>query len=347
MKRILSILLVFLLLLSCSASAATYSNDPDAINESAQSVVLLAVYDVSNRLISTGSGFVAFSDEYVVTKYHVIEDADIIVGYTDTGDLRQISRVLCADSGRDLAVLVFDAPSGLKPLTLSEGSEPVRGEPAVTIGSPMGFRNSVSIGNISSAEEDEYTGYIQFTAPISSGSSGGTLLNDEGEVIGITTAVYSDREPTQNINFAVSSSYVIEMYNAHKEDVPVPLSELERIDIKTKVENPANKVDPNARDVTIQNVAGFSITEVYLYPDNAKNWGKARNVGGWLTNNGQIVITMTDEEVAQDTLWTLNFCFLYQKRNYYIDYSGLDLKEMLGRTLVIRMEDNMISVEIE
>ena len=137
------------------------------------------------------------------------------------------------------------------------------------------------------------------------------------------------------------------MYNAHKEDVPVPLSELERIDIKTKVENPANKVDPNARDVTIQNVAGFSITEVYLYPDNAKNWGKARNVGGWLTNNGQIVITMTDEEVAQDTLWTLNFCFLYQKRNYYIDYSGLDLKEMLGRTLVIRMEDNMISVEIE
>ena len=217
----------------------------------------------------------------------------------------------------------------------------------MTIGSPMGFRNSVSIGNISSAEEDEYTGYIQFTAPISSGSSGGTLLNDEGEVIGITTAVYSDREPTQNINFAVSSSYVIEMYNAHKEDVPVPLSELERIDIKTKVENPANKVDPNARDVTIQNVAGFSITEVYLYPDNAKNWGKARNVGGWLTNNGQTVITMTDEEVAQDTLWTLNFCFLYQKRNYYIDYSGLDLKEMLGRTLVIRMEDNMISVEIE
>lgn len=347
MKRRLSILLALLLLLSCSAGAENYSQNPDAINESAQSVVLLAVYDVSNRLISTGSGFVAFSDEYVVTNYHVIEGADIIVAYTDAGDSRTISHVLCADSGRDLAVLVFDAPSGLKPLELVDGGEPVRGEPVVTVGSPMGFRNGVSIGNISSAEEDEYTGFIQFTAPISSGSSGGALLNDEGEVIGITSAIYSDREPTQNINFAVGSAYASEMYNAHKADAPVALSELERIDIKTEVENPANKVDPDARDVTIQNLAGFSITEVYLYPDNAKSWGKARNGSGWVTNNSQVMITMTDEEVAQDTLWTLNFCFLYQKRNYYIDYSGLDLKEMLGRKLVIRMEDNMISVDIE
>lgn len=346
MKRILSILLAFLLL-SCSASAANYSKDPDAINESAQSVVLLAAYDVSNRLISTGSGFAAFSEEYIVTNYHVIEGADIIAAYTDAGDLLTISRVLCADSGRDLAVLVFDAPSGLKPLALAEGGESVRGESVVTIGSPLGFRNSVSIGNISSAEEDAYTGYIRFTAPISSGSSGGALLNDEGEVIGITTAIYSDSEPTQNINFAVSAVYASEMYNAHRGDTPVPLSELERIDVKTEMENPADGAASDARDVTIQNLAGFSITEVYLYPDNAKSWGKARNTGGWLTNNGQMTITMTDEEAAQDTLWTLNFCFLYQKRNYYIDYAGLDLKEMLGKTLVIRMEGNMISVEIQ
>ncbi len=57
--------------------------------------------------------------------------------------------------------------------------------------------------------------------------------------------------------------------------------------------------------------------------------------------------TVTDEEATQNTLWTLNFCFLYHKQNYYIDYSGIDLKRLLGRTLVIKMEGNAISVEIE
>ncbi len=347
MKKLLSILLTFVLLASCFAGAAGYSLDPDQINESAQSVVLLAVYDIANRLIATGSGFVAFTDEYALTNFHVIEGADVIVAYTDSGDTLWINRVLCADSGRDLAVLVFDEPSGLRPLPLSESGEPTRGAPAVTIGSPIGFKNSVSIGNVSSAEEDEYTGYIQFTAPVSSGSSGGALLDDEGRVIGVTTAIYSDRGSAQNLNFAVNISYAIEMYEAHKGDEPARLMDLDKIDIKTKIERPKDDVLPDAREFTIKNFAGFSISEVYLYPDGAKNWGKARNTAGWLTNNGQMSFTVTDEEAQQDTLWTLNFCFLYQKRNYYIDYSGIDLKRLLGRTLVIKMEGNAISVEIE
>mgnify|MGYP002561799763 CR=1 FL=1 len=109
MKRILSILLVFLLLLSCSASAATYSNDPDAINESAQSVVLLAVYDVSNRLISTGSGFVAFSDEYVVTNYHVIEGGDAVKIMLLSDGATYDAQLVGYDESLDIAVLKIDA----------------------------------------------------------------------------------------------------------------------------------------------------------------------------------------------------------------------------------------------
>lgn len=347
MKQILSIVLALILLMSCFAGAAGYSSDPDAINETAQSVVLLAVYDIANRLIATGSGFVAFGEEYVLTNYHVIDGADVIVAYTDSGETLWINRVLCADSGRDLAILVFDENSGLNPLELADVTEPERGAPAVAIGSPIGFRNSVSIGNVSSAEEDEFTGYIQFNAPVSSGSSGGALLNDEGKVIGITTAIYSDRGSAQNLNFAVNVSYAKEMYEAHKDDEPVILFDLESIDIKTEIERPDDDIIPDAREFTIKNFAGFSITEVYLYPDDAKSWGKARNTAGWLTNNGQMSFTVTDEEATQDTLWTLNFCFLYQKRNYYIDYTGVDLKRLLGRTLIIRMEGNAISLEIE
>ncbi len=346
-KRLLSVLLTFVLLMSSFAGASGYCLDPDRINESAQSVLLLAVYDIANRLIATGSGFVAFTDEYVLTNYHVIEGGDVVVAYTDSGEELWLSRVLCADSGRDLAVLVFDEPSGLTPLPLASATEPQRGAPAVAIGSPIGFRNSVSIGSVSSAEEDEYTGYIQFNAPVSSGSSGGALLNDESEVIGIPTMVLGGKSDAQNLNFAVNISYARQMFDEHKGDTPVSFMELDTIDIKTKIEQPLDNVIPDAREFTIKNYAGFSISEVYLYPDGAKNWGKARNKAGWLYNNSQMSFTVTDEEATQDTLWTLNFCFLYHKQNYYIDYSGVDLKRLLGRTLVITMEGNAIALNIE
>ena len=346
MKKLLSVLLTLVLLFSCTAGAAGYSLDPDQINESAASVVLLAVYDIANRLIDTGSGFVAFGDQYVLTNYHVVSYSDVIVAYTDDGEELMINRVLCADSGYDLAILVLDEPSGLTPLTLSEVGELTRGAPAVAIGSPFGYRNSVSIGNISAQEAEEDTGYIRFTAPVSSGSSGGALFNDDGEVIGVTTAVYGG-ETSQNLNFAVDISYAIEMYEAHKEDTPVNLIDLDSIDIKTEIKS-AEDALPDAREFTIKNYAGFSISEVYLYPDDAKSWGQARNKSGWLTNNNQMTFTVTDEEATQDTLWTLNFCFLYNKRNYYMDWSGIDLKYILGRTLVLKMEDgNAISLTLE
>ncbi|MBQ9409437.1 MAG: serine protease [Clostridia bacterium] len=348
MKRLLSVLLIFVLLTSGFAGASGFSLDPDAINESAGSVVMLAVYDIANRLIGTGSGFVAFSENYVVTNYHVIDGADVIVAYTDWGDTLWINRVLCADSGRDIAVLVFEEESGLKPLALSQSGEIARGGAAVAIGSPIGFRNSVSIGNISSAAEDEYDGTISFTAPISSGSSGGALLNDDGEVIGVTSSTLGSASDVQNLNFAVSISYVRELYEAHKADEPVPFLDLETVDQKTEIQRPKDDALPAAREFTIKNYAGFSISEVYLYPDGAKSWGQARNKSGWLNNNSQMSFTVTDEEATQDTLWTLNFCFYYQKRPYYMDWDGIDLKRLLGRTLVIRMENgNAISLEIE
>ena len=80
----------------------------------------------------------------------------------------------------------------------------------VAIGSPAGLRNTVSLGNISAFYTEGGKDWIQFTAPISSGSSGGVLLNDEGEVIGITTATYAS---AQNVNMAVKVGEVIRLYS--------------------------------------------------------------------------------------------------------------------------------------
>ncbi len=348
MKQFVTILLVLMLIFFTVAGATGYSRDPKAMNENAQSVVLLAVYDLSNHLISQGSGFVAYTDEYILTNCHVIEDAYVIVAYTDTGDALWISRVLCADSGRDLAVLLFDEPSGLTPLSLSETGEFTRSAPAVAIGSPIGFRNSVSVGSISSAEEDEYNGYIQFSAPVSSGSSGGPLFDDDGQVIGIVNAIYRDSDPSQNLNFAINISYAKELYEAHKNDQPVELLDWKSIDIKTEIQRPISKDKTEAREFTIKNYSGYSISSVYLYPDGAKTWGKARNTNGWLYKNSEISFMVTDEEVEKDTLWTLNLSFYYKEQSYHLEWPGMDLNQILGRTVVVKAVDyNTITLEIE
>ena len=339
MKRIICCFLALILTLGMTAGAAGYSLDPDSINQSAASVMLLAVYDMPNRLIATGSGFVAFDENYAVTNYHVIEGSDVIIAYTDAGEEKQISRVLCADSGRDIAILVFDEESGLAPLEINAEAELTRGAPVVAIGSPIGFRNTVSIGNISASEGEEAD--ISFTAPISSGSSGGALIDDDGYVIGVTSSAIGG---AQNMNFAVNAAYVKELFEAHSSDEPVPLAELESVNYETEVK----AVLPAARDFTIKNYAGFSISEVYLYPDGAKNWGKARNTSGWLYNNSSMTFTVTDEEAEQNTRWTLNFCFRLSGCAYYIDYTGINLSSLLGRSLLITMENgNTIYLEIE
>ena len=86
----------------------------------------------------------------------------------------------------------------------------MRAEKVVAIGSPVGIMNTVSMGNISGFYKQNGKDWIQFTAPISSGSSGGALLNNDGKVIGVTTATYTS---AQNMNMAVKASNVIDLYS--------------------------------------------------------------------------------------------------------------------------------------
>ena len=104
----------------------------------------------------------------------------------------------------DMAIIRIDKQ--LEPLKIYSGGELARGQRVVAIGSPLGMFNSVSDGIISGFRRVEEMGMIQFTAPISGGSSGGALLNMYGEVIGMSTAGI---EGGQNLNLAVSFSQII------------------------------------------------------------------------------------------------------------------------------------------
>ncbi len=210
MKRLLAVVLMLAVSFAClpALAGSGFSSDTAAINEAAKSVLLLEIYNSRKNLIATGSGFVAFDDSTLVTNYHVIDGGHYITAYGDDGKAYSVTKVLCADKENDVAILGFDKATGLKPLTLKAYSNLMRGEVIVAIGSPEGYLNTVSTGIISSLPEENE---IQFTAPVSHGSSGGALLNDYGEVIGITTKGVMN---AQNINIAVNIAIAKAMYKA-------------------------------------------------------------------------------------------------------------------------------------
>ena len=219
MKRISAIwLAVLLFLIPCALADAGFSSDPDAMEAAAKSVLMLEVYDDDGSMIATGSGFIAFNGYTLVTNCHVLEDANYVLANSDDGDQYVIRYLQAADEEKDIAICEFEQDTGLEPLELNEEQDLKRGMPVVAIGSPNGITNSVSTGIISALYEEDGVSMIQFTAPISEGSSGGVLLDDEGQVIGVTSATYRD---TQNMNLAVNISEVIALYESNSDSVPV------------------------------------------------------------------------------------------------------------------------------
>ena len=213
MKRpLFSIFMVSIILFSLVPCGFAYefSENADAIEVAAASVMKLYIYDEKGKEIATGSGFVAIDNQTLITNYHVIDGGKKITAVSDAGYKYEVSILYCADKDYDVAILGFNAPSDMIPLSLSSGESLKRGEKVVAIGSPIGIRNTVSTGIISALYEESGIPWIQFTAPISHGSSGGPLLNDSGKVIGITSGSFVNG---QNLNLAIDISVAKAIYN--------------------------------------------------------------------------------------------------------------------------------------
>lgn len=162
---------------------------------------------------SQGSGFVYSENGYIVTNQHVIEgNSQIDVSFTD-GETRR-AKIVGKDPYTDLAVLKVEK-SGLKPLNFSN-SEKVRvGQTAVAIGNPFGLESSMTQGIISQTGRSirveggfSIRNVIQTDAAINPGNSGGPLLNREGEVIGVNTAIETQSGGFQGVGFAIPSNTV-------------------------------------------------------------------------------------------------------------------------------------------
>ena len=164
------------------------------------SVVYIEVSDFNGIPIASGSGFIIDSTGKIATNYHVIKGAYSAKVKTYDGKIYNVSKVFAYDSTQDMALIKIDA-TGLQPVSLGDSDKIGTGDKIYTIGNPLGLNDTMSDGLISSKSRvvDGAT-YIQISAPLSSGSSGGVLLNEQAEVIGITSAGMTDG---QNLNFAI------------------------------------------------------------------------------------------------------------------------------------------------
>jgi len=164
---------------------------------------------------SLGSGFLIHPDGFIITNAHVVRRAQKIdVVMPDKS--RYGAKVISADPRHDLAVLKIAPPKGgaLPYLPLGRSDDLMVGETVIAVGNPLGYANTVTTGVISALGRTlefergvKYTNIIQTDAPINPGSSGGPLLNINGELIGVNTAISAR---AQNIGFAIPVSALAE-----------------------------------------------------------------------------------------------------------------------------------------
>jgi S1-C subfamily serine protease len=187
----------------------------NVVSSAAESVVHIEVQkkirDKQNKLKlqpAMGSGFVISSDGFIITNNHVIENAESIrVSFIDGRSVN--AEIKGTDASTDIAVIKIDE-SNLKALTLADSAELQAGQIAIAIGNPMGLQYTVTAGVVSALGRTLRANngrliddVIQTDAALNPGNSGGPLVNSQGKVIGVNTAVIAS---AQGLCFAISSN---------------------------------------------------------------------------------------------------------------------------------------------
>jgi serine protease Do len=169
---------------------------------------------------SLGSGVIVSASGYIVTNFHVVDKADRIrvslmgepssVGYP--------AKVIGSDRETDLAVIKIDVPHPLSYAKLGNSDSMQVGDWVLAIGSPFGLKSTVTAGIVSAKGRNivpgrQFQSFIQTDAAINPGNSGGPLVDMDGEVIGINTAIYTESSGYQGVGFAMPSNTIAQVFN--------------------------------------------------------------------------------------------------------------------------------------
>jgi serine protease Do len=206
--------------------------------------------DGSIRERSLGSGVIVDSKGYIVTNRHVVEKADRIrVRFEDDPPgVQHDAKVIGTDQETDLAVIKVEIDHSLPTAKMGNSDSMQVGDWVLAVGSPFGLSETVTAGIVSAKGRDivpnrQFQTFIQTDAAINPGNSGGPLVNMNGEVIGINTAILSETNAYAGVGFALPSKTVIEVYN--------------------QLTGPEHKVTRGSIGITFDSVENPAIMRVY------------------------------------------------------------------------------------
>ncbi|MFB6145751.1 MAG: S1C family serine protease [Candidatus Nanohaloarchaea archaeon] len=273
-----------------------------------QSVVSIKSFDQGATGGAQGSGFVYSKNGYIITNHHVIDGADRVeVTFTDGTTKR--AKIVGSDLYTDLAVLKVDR-SDLTPVELGNSSDVEVGQRAIAIGNPFGLRGSMTTGIISQkgrllpvAGGFSIPNVLQTDASINPGNSGGPLLNIDGEVVGVNTAIETNTGTFSGIGFAIPVDTVKRVVPKiiHNENYQHPWIGVQGIDVNPDI--------ADARD--LDKATGFLVVGIDPRGPAVNSTlqvnNKTVNIGGRDVNVGGDIITGINGEKMRGISDILDF----------------------------------------
>jgi serine protease Do len=177
--------------------------------------------DQDQRRPGEGSGVIVDEHGYIITNRHVVEGVDRVRVRLVEDETLYDARLIGSDEETDIAVIKIDAGRKLQPAPFGNATAVAVGDWALAVGSPFGYRESVTVGIISAKSREvqsagfprPFQKFLQTDAAINPGNSGGPLVNIRGEVIGINTAIVTRSGGYEGLGFALASNIAADVYN--------------------------------------------------------------------------------------------------------------------------------------
>jgi S1-C subfamily serine protease len=210
---------MLLLLLSAFLVGAprAQENLPELIKRLLPAVATVVGFNAAGKAIRLGSGVFIDREGHLITNLHVIHGVPRAEVKLPQGKIYPLTEMAAVDEKADLVKLAVHLPGGAPHFLTVSGARPEVGEPVVVLGSPLGLEQTVSVGIVSAIRTIKDRGeFLQISAPISPGSSGGPVVNMTGQVIGIVTFQVKG----QNINFAVPGYRILALRDGPPRPLP-------------------------------------------------------------------------------------------------------------------------------
>jgi len=210
-------LLLLVLLSPGGRPARAQESLPTLVKQLIPAVVTVIGFNAQGKPIRVGSGFFVDPQGHLITNLHVIKGVARAEVKLTKGEIYPLTEMVASDAKADLAKLKVNLPEGASHYLTVSGARPEIGERVVVLGSPLGLEQTVSEGLVSAIRTLKDRGeFLQISAPISPGSSGGPVVNMQGQVIGIATFQVRG----QNINFAVPGYRVLALRDGPPRPLP-------------------------------------------------------------------------------------------------------------------------------